>query len=386
MSRVAITGVGIVDALGNNYKDCFNNLLGDYDPIGAVTCVDFERYSNLKTKVGAELYTESLNCVEHFPLYMRAGLHTVTQALTDAQVSSTENVAVIFSTLVADSLTKIKYYDVLGSGKTKFPPKTMLEIQHDYLASVIAQQHNFNGPAVGMNTSCSTFLTSLDYARRLVDDYDYVVVGGSDTPVDPVHLFWFQQYHALSTDGSRPFDQKRNGFVLGNGAGCIILEREDRARARGAKIYGFVAGLGMASEASSLTGVNHTAARQALDRALKESNMSTVDAVNAHATSTVLGDELEYNVIKERLPNTPIYSVKGKIGHTMAACGVIELIYGLASMEFGIVPRNFNLTNPLANDEYLLTNNLYKPTNSFLKNSYAFGGRCASLIIQGDYE
>lgn len=383
MTRVAITGVGIVDPLGDNYKTCFDNLLNDTNPVVPITKINFEKYNNLKIRIGAELHMPS---EDRTPLYIRAAVHSVDQALSSAGLKPEKNVAVVYNTLGANSNFRIDYINSLEAGKSKFPPKAMLEIQLDYLAGYLAQHYNITGPSVSMNTSCSTFLNSLDYARRLVNEYDYVIVGGSDAVVDPVHVWWFQQFHALTQEHSRPFDQTRSGFLLGEGAGCIILESESRARARNAHIYGFVSGLGLASENSSLTGLNENAARESVVKALKEANVSTVDFISAHATSTVLGDELEYRVMKEYLPGVPMYSAKAKIGHTMAACGVIELIYGLASLEHNIVPRTFNLTRPLANDPVLLTKNLEKNCQSFLKNSYAFGGRCASVVIKGDYE
>ena len=383
MKRVAITGVGIVDALGNNYETCFENLLNDTDPIGPITKIDFEKYKNIKVRIAAELHLPS---EDQTSLYIRAAISSVDQALNSARLEPQKNVAVIYNTLGANSLFRIDYINALESGKNKFSPRHMLEIQLDYLAGHIAQHYGITGPSVSMNTSCSTFLNSLDYARRLIDEYDYVIVGGSDTVVDPAHVWWFQQFHALTQEHSRPFDQSRNGFVLGEGAGCLILESEDRARSRGAKIYGFVNGIGLATEQEGLTGLNENAAKESVARALKQSNMDTVDFISAHATSTILGDELEYAVMKEYLPGVPMYSAKAKIGHTMAACGAIELIYGLASLEHNIIPRTFNLTNPLADDPVLLTENLEKNCCSFLKNSYAFGGRCASVIIESDHE
>lgn len=383
MKRVAITGVGIVDALGNNYKTCFENLLNDTDPIGPITKIDFEKYNNIKIRIGAELHMESN---DRIPLYVRAAISSVDQAIESSGVTPGENVAIVYSTLGAGSVRNIDYVSALEYGKKKFSPRDMLEIQLDYLAGQISQHYKISGPSVSMNTSCSTFLNSLDYACRLVDEYDYVIAGGSDAIIDPLHVWWFQQFHALTQTHSRPFDQSRSGFVLGEGAGCLILESESKARARGAKIYGFINGIGLATELEGLTGLNKTAAKLAVSRALTQAGVSTVDFINAHATSTVLGDEIEYHVMKEYLPEVPMYSVKAKIGHTMAACGVIELIYGLASLENNIIPRTFGLTNPLADDPALLTKNLEKPCKTFIKNSYAFGGRSASIVVSKDYE
>jgi len=136
----------------------------------------------------------------------------------------------------------------------------------------------------------------------------------------------------------------------------------------------------------NLTGLNEIAAEMSVSQALKEAGMNTVDFISAHATATVLGDDIEYRVMKKYLPGVPMYSAKAKIGHALGACGALELIYGLASLEYNIIPRTFGLTNPLADDPALLTENLEKHCNSFIKNSYGFGGRCASVIVSKDYE
>jgi 3-oxoacyl-[acyl-carrier-protein] synthase II len=168
---------------------------------------------------------------------------------------------------------------------------------------------------------------------------------------------------------------------MGTGAGCIILEREDRAIARNAKIYGYVAGLSLTSESTSLTGSDGSSASLAIKRALNQAGLSTVDFVNAHATSTRMGDEIEYDAIVKHLPDVPITANKGKIGHTMAACGAIETIYSLLSFEHNVVPKIYNLANPIITDRNLLQHNIDKNCTSFLKNSFAFGGRSASLVV-----
>lgn len=386
MKRVAITGIGMIDSLGDNPKDCFENMLNEYNPTKNITKFDISKYPNIKINLASELKDDNKynvpKCEENRkPDYIKAALHSVSEAIKDSGISNSENVAVIYSSLNTCGSTKIDMIHALSSGKSKFSPKLLLENQLDYISGYISQTFGFTGMNTGMNTACSTSLSSLDYAVRLVDEYDYIIVGGSDTIVDPLHLYYFQQFQVLTNKCSQPFDKNRSGFLLGEGAGCIILESEEKALARNAKIYGYISGIGIASESQSQTGLNKDASKVSITRALKQSNVNSVDFVHAHATSTILGDEVEYRVIKELLPNTPIVSSKGKLGHTMGACGILELIYGLLSMENSIIPKNFNLNDPLEQDTNLLMVNLPKTCKSFLKNSFAFGGRCVSVVI-----
>lgn len=391
MERVAITGYGIADSLGYDIDTCFNNMLNDYDPVQECSSYNFNSYSNVKVKKASLINPSNIYDLSRCSAYstrsldyVKIALHSVNQALNVANLEPTENVAVIFNSLCSDLNPRIEFYDSLSKNKTKHSPRLLLETSLEYISGCVAQAFGFGGLNTCINGACASGLISLDYACKVIHEYDYVVVGGSDMMAGPATSYLFQQYQALTNDKSRPFDKYRNGFLFGEGAGCLILESESKAVKRGAKIHGFLSGIGIATELNSSTGVNKQSAAIATKKALATARVTSVDFINAHATSTILGDQIEYDVITQHVPNKPIFSAKGKIGHTMGACGIVEIIYGLAILKYGIIPKTFNLTNPLTDNCYLLTENTIKKCKSFIKNSYGFGGRSASVVITYD--
>ena len=237
-----------------------------------------------------------------------------------------------------------------------------------------------------MNAACATGLISLDYAVRIVNDYDFVVVGGADSMIDTMYMYSFNVLQALSQTYCRPFGADRDGFDMGEGAGCIIIETEERALARGAHIYGYIDGIAVANDYYSVTSPDPEGrgAELAMQTAWERAGCPNIDFVNAHATGTVAGDDVEYAAIRRLFKDAAIYSSKGKIGHTMAGCGIIELIHGISTFKYGVIPRTFNLSNKIADDELLLTQNLAKTSQVFIKNSFGFGGRCASVVVSKD--
>lgn len=391
--RVVITGIGIIDPLGANRHECFDNLINDFNPLSTIKSIetaDVNLYPNItvdvcfpvdKTKC---VYTDTT--VDKSHNYVKLAIHTVEQALKDAgnPELNTKNVATIYNSLGTSGETRTDFSSAIINNKKRYSPKGIMENLQDYIAGHIARTYQFTGIATSINSACATGVTSIDYARKLVEEYDFVIVGGSDCMVDSTHMFTFQSLQALSYTGSRPFSNMRDGFVMGEGAGCLILESEEKAIARGAKIYAYIEGIGIANDSYSQTSPDPEGkgAELAMRKALEEAEHPNIDFVNAHGTGTPVGDVVEYDAIRRLLPNAPIYSSKAKIGHTMAACGIIELIHGINSLETGLIPATYNLNDSIAPmDKNLLTENLQKECNTFLKNSFGFGGRCASIVI-----
>lgn len=388
-NRIVITGIGIVDPLGYNRDECYSNLINDYNPIKPVTKIDFSKHTNLKPLVAAE--TDSTKCVSKDPYfrkapsYIKQGLHVVEQALESAghPEELSKNAAVVFSSLGTTGDTRIDFSAAVLENKKRFNPSAILENLQDYFAGYIAISNKLTGIATSVNSACSTGIVGIDVARRLLDNHDFVIVGGSDSMVDVTHMFTFQCLQALTTDGSIPFDVNRNGFTMGEGAGCLILETEERAKQRGATIIAYIDGIGLSNDNFSPTSPDPegTGAELAMKRAHEEAGSPTIDFVSAHATGTPAGDVAEYKAIR-RLFDAPIFSSKGKIGHTMAGCGIIELIHGINILEGGTIPATFNLSTSIApEDVNLLTSNINKQSKTFIKNSFGFGGRCASIVI-----
>lgn len=393
--RVVVTGMGLIDALGESPEASYANYLADVNPLSDIIVPNqFNHKINQKKcfpsnrNVNVDFVPMSVR--KALPINARYALHATEQAIKDSGVQPSENVAVIFSSLAGGmeleelELSKIKYSE---GGKPS--PRNMIGIPIDYACSLISTLYKFKGNNTCMYSACATGIVSIDYAMKtlLEEDHDYVIVGAADAMINHTDLHFFNTIGALSNDdqpnASRPFDVTRNGFVMGDGAGALILEREDKALARGAKIYGVIGGIGIASDAynSVAPDPNGSAAKAAMRIAMRKASVSKVDYVNAHATSTPVGDQIEYESIYEVCGNVTTSSLKGKIGHTMAAAGIIETIYTLMMMNKGIICHNANLDQPLGDKINLITQPSSLNIFAALNNSFGFGGKCASICL-----
>jgi 3-oxoacyl-[acyl-carrier-protein] synthase II len=315
---------------------------------------------------------------------MLYGFYAVEQAMKMAKVPSTVNVAVVVSSVTGGNDLRWEQYLTRFQNK-RYPLKKSLNILHDALCSAISQQYEFTGVNLSLYSACATGLMSIDYGINLVNEYDYVVVGGADNGSNVIDISFFNSLQALSNH-SAPFDDKRDGFVIGSGAGALILESEEKARARGAPIHATVFSAGNASDGFDRTAPSGKGACLAMEKALINAKVDTVDFVNAHGTGTPAGDRVEYDSIIKVVGDKPIYSNKGKIGHTLAAAGVIETIYSIESMNKQILPPNFNFKNASYDvAQNLVRKPIYfdKKTAYTLNNSFGFGGKCSSMVVQG---
>lgn len=379
--RVCVTGYGIIDALGRDPSTNFDRLL---DPNEYSSSIDYSNvrhvYVNRGCTVDDAVEIPTGVPKTHLSKTMIYGIYATEQALKMANVPPTKNVAVILSSVTGGNELR---WEAQMSEK-RYSIKKSLNVMMDSLCSAVSQQHGFTGINMSLYSACSTGIVSIDYGMKIIDEYDYVVVGGSDHGVNPVDLSFFCQLNALGNISS-PFDDSRSGFVIGSGAGVLILESEEKAKARGATIHAYLYPAGNASDAYDRTSPSGAGAVLSMQKALKNAGQPQIDFVNAHGTSTPAGDEVEYNAIISTIGNVPIYSNKGKIGHTMAAAGVIETIYSIEAMKHGIIPHTHNLKTA----SFDLDHNLVKVPTAFnkthtytLNNSFGFGGKCSSMVIE----
>jgi 3-oxoacyl-[acyl-carrier-protein] synthase II len=244
-----------------------------------------------------------------------------------------------------------------------------------------------------MHSACSTGLTGIDYAIKQLefnDDLDAVIVGGADVPIEGFQVYYFQNLGALSLQpaeiASRPFDKDRSGFVAGEAAGTLIIEPLDKAKARGAKIYGIIKSVGIATAGNNDTAPdkNGDAAKLAVTRAIKQAGIQLADVgyINAHATGTKVGDDIEFYAMRELLPGTTMTANKGQIGHTLAASGIVETIYTVLALRDQISPPTVNLTNPIDVGINIPTKATVIATKYAIKNNFAFGGRAACAVLE----
>ena len=386
MNRVAVTGMGIIDTLGANPKECFDSMLDtsySHPPLFTHSRLEKHRQQPVfpvdRSKlVIPELRPTVFKNLEHCNLF---ALHTVEQALKQSGVKHSENVGVIGSSITLGNYFAMDTWNSMISETGRVRPKLLLNCAKDFMSGFISQHYGYKGLNTCIQAACATSMFSIDYAMRYVDEYDYVVCVISDHGVEEADVGFFRQLGAIGTK-SCPFDDDRDGFIMGEGSGAFILESEEKANKRNANIIAYLHTPGFGSDITSPTSPDPdgAGAKLSMRNALKDNNVSFV---NAHGTSTPMGDEIEYNAIKEVVGNVPIVSNKSKIGHTMGACGIIEAIYTIKSLQHGCIPNNHNISNCSFDTDGMITNKNRTTTGKMaLNNSFGFGGKCASQVIE----
>jgi 3-oxoacyl-[acyl-carrier-protein] synthase II len=278
-----------------------------------------------------------------------------------------------------------------------FIPGRIINLASGY----VSIEHGLKGPNHSVVTACSTGAHALGDAGRLIalGDADVMVAGGAESPVNRVALAGFAALRALSTGfndeparASRPYDKDRDGFVMGEGAGVVVLEALDHAKARGAKIYGELIGYGMSGDAYHITAPapDGDGAFRCMSAALKRAGMTAaeVDYINAHGTSTPMGDEIELGAVQRLVGNAAgrvsMSSTKSCIGHLLGAAGAVEAIFSILAIRDGIAPPTINLDNPSVETPIDLVAHQAREReiNVALSNSFGFGGTNASLVFR----
>jgi 3-oxoacyl-[acyl-carrier-protein] synthase II len=269
------------------------------------------------------------------------------------------------------------------------------------VAGYVSILHGLKGPNHAVVTACATGTHAIGDAARIIamGDAEVMVAGGAESPVNRIGVAGFAACRALTTGfndrpdaASRPYDRDRDGFVLGEGAGCVVLEDYEHARARGARIYAELIGYGMSGDAYHITAPtpDGDGAYRCMKMALKRSNtsVSDIDYVNAHGTSTPLGDEIELRAVERLLGNAganlSMSSTKSAIGHLLGAAGAVEAVYTILAMTHGVAPPTRNLDNPSVETSIDLVPHQARKReiNLALSNSFGFGGTNASLLFR----
>jgi 3-oxoacyl-[acyl-carrier-protein] synthase II len=397
MQPLSITGLGIVNSLGIGVEQTWKNLLHGETGIQTVTWDDkadrdfyFSEYlTKCPVNIGAPL-RELPDCPieefekdwRHLDPSIQIALHSTWQAVSDANLTS-KNVAVIFGS-IGSSHTRSQGCDAMARGRTKFPPRKTLNFELGHMTAIISRVFGFRGPSLMVHTACSTGLTAMDYAQRMLEtdpELDAVVIGGGDLPLEATSAMYFSNLQALSDTECKPFDVGRSGFALGEGAGAMVLERKN-----GKKSYADILSVAGVTVGEHETSPDHAglAAQQAALKAIKNASITPdqIDYINAHATGTVVGDIIEYNAMKNILPGRTMTANKGHIGHTICSSGIIETAYTALALRDQITPPVANLSEACGQGMYLpqraenLSNLRYA-----IKNNYAFGGRSMSVVL-----
>ena len=407
--RVVVTGLGCVSPVGNNVSQSWASLLAGQSGIAAITRFDASAFAcriagEVKgLDVSAVVSTKEAKTMDTFIKY---GLVAAAEAVADAGLptgdaldeAQAERIAcVIGSGIGGLPMIEETCADYAQRGPRRISPFFVPASIVNLLAGHVSIKFGFKGPNLTLATACSTGLHCIGQGARLIQygEADVVVAGGAESTVSPLGVGGFAAMRALSTRNddpaaaSRPWDKDRDGFVLGEGAGILVLEDYERAKARGAKIYAELAGFGMSGDASHITAPNVDGPRRAMQAALRDAglNASDLDYVNAHGTSTPLGDINETNAIKaafgEQARKLVISSTKSMTGHLLGGAGGIESIFTVLALHHQKVPPTINLhtPDPECDLDYCANTARDVRLQAALKNNFGFGGTNGSLVF-----
>ncbi len=411
LKRVVVTGLGALTPIGNNKDDYWNALLAGKSGCAPVTYFDTEHF---KTKFACELKNYNVSDffdrkearkTDKFAQYaMVASDEAIIDAKLDLDTIDKFRVGVIWGAGIGgiDTFQTEVTNFATGNGTPRFNPFFIPKMIADIAPGNISIKHGFMGPNYTTVSACASsanaIIDALNYIR--LGHCDVIVTGGSEATINEAGMGGFNAMHALSTrnespeTASRPFDATRDGFVLGEGAGALVLEEYEHAKARGARIYAELAGGGLSSDAYHMTaphpdGIGVTAVMKncLANAGLKPED---VDAINTHGTSTPLGDVAELKAITRvfgnHAKNININSTKSMTGHLLGAAGAIEAIASILSMQHGIVPPTINHTTVDENIDPSLNLTLNKAqkrtVNVAMSNTFGFGGHNACVVFK----
>ncbi len=418
-----VTGLGAVTPLGVNVRSTWTNILAKKCAIGNI---HFNApYDKLPSTVGAQVDRESeefksmqeeviTNARAQEPGFIQFALCAANEAVLDSsiheEISSGKidpsRCGVAIGSGIGSSVQEVSdAHDLVkAKGIRRLSPYFVPRLLINLAAGHVSIAHNLRGPNHSAVTACASGAHSIGDAARLIayGDADVMVAGGTESSMSGLSFAGFSRLKALSTNfnnqpekASRPFDQHRDGFVMGEGAGVVVLEEFEQAKARGANIYAELQGYGLSGDSFHLTAPaeDGRGAKAAMKAALANSGIQSdqVDYINAHATSTPLGDQIESEAIAHvfgRTENKPaVSSTKGAIGHLLGAAGAVEAIMTILSIHHQVVPPTCNLDTPdvpegvLDKIDLVTTPNESRQVRAAVSNSFGFGGTNASLLF-----
>ena len=408
--RVVVTGLGIVSPVGSTVDSAWSSIIAGRSGIAPITRFDVSRFSTRFGGAVADFDVEqylSSKDARKMDAFMHYGFAASRQAIEDAGIEITAENAHRVGVAVGAGIGGIEtiersfraYLDAEESPRKISPffiPGSIINM----VSGHVSIHYGMTGPNLSLVTACTTATHSIGIAGRTIQygDADVMVAGGAEMATTPLGLGGFCSARALSqrnddpARASRPWDRDRDGFVLGDGAGCVVLEEFEHARARGARIYGELAGFGMSGDAHHITAPpeDGEGARQCMVNALRDAGMrpEEVDYINAHGTSTPLGDKGETLAIKrafgDHARKVAVSSTKSMTGHLLGAAGGVEAIFSLLAMRDGVLPPTINHDNPDPDCDldYVPNEARQARVRVALSNSFGFGGTNGSLLFR----
>ncbi len=405
--RVVVTGLGMVSPLGLNVDETWKAILAGKSGVARIEQFDA---SDISCQISASvknfdpLVYMTEKEARKKDIFIQYGIAAAVEAMQDAGLVVTEDNADRIGVAIGSGIGGLPMIAkstqiLLESGPRKISPFFIPGAIINMISGIISIMYNLRGPNIAVVTACTTGTHNIGLAARTIayGDADVMVAGGSEMATTKLGVSGFAAMRALSTrndapeKASRPWDKDRDGFILGDGAGVLILESLEHATARGAKIYAEVTGFGMSGDASHITTphAEGLGASNSMNAAIKDAGLKPedIDYINAHGTSTQVGDELEVKAVKrtfgEHSYKLAVSSTKSMIGHLLGAAGAVEAIFSILAIRDQIAPPTMNLDNPSEGcDLNFVANKAQKMRiRTALSNSFGFGGTNGTLLF-----
>ena len=403
--RVVITGLGCVSPVGNSVADAWNAILAGKSGIATITKFDATPFS---TNFAGEVKNFNIEDyipgkeARHMDTFIHYGVAAGMQAMRDSGLVVTEENADRMGVIVGSGigglpLIEDTHAELTNRGPRRispfFVPASIINMISGHLSII----YGLKGPNMAIVTACSTGLHSIGVAGRMIEygDADVMIAGGAESTISPLGLGGFASARALSSrnddpaTASRPWDKDRDGFVLGEGAGVMVLEEYEHAKARGARIYAELLGFGMSGDAYHITAPNMDGPRRSMVNALKSAEIAAdqVQYLNAHGTSTPLGDKNETEAVKaafgSHAKKLTVNSTKSMTGHLLGGAGGLESVFTVLALHHQISPPTINIFNqdPECDLDYCANTAREMPIQYAMKNNFGFGGTNGTLIF-----
>jgi 3-oxoacyl-[acyl-carrier-protein] synthase II len=408
--RVVVTGLGCVSPVGNTVAESWASLLAGTSGIETITSFDT---SALAVKFAGQV--KGFNVADYMPekearhmdRFIHLGLAAADQAVKDAGLPTGEALDPELATRIGVNIgsgigglpmIEETHSEMLNRGPRRISPFFVPASIINMISGHVSIRYGYQGPNIAVVTACTTGLHAIGVSARMIEsgDADVMVAGGAESCVSPLGVGGFAAARALSTrnddpkTASRPWDKDRDGFVLGEGGGVLVLEEYEHAKKRGAKIYAELAGFGMSADAYHMTAPNVDGPRRSMAAALRNAgiNADEVDYLNAHGTSTPLGDANETNAIKlalgEHAKKVVVNSTKSMTGHLLGGAGGIESVFTVLAIHHQKSPPTINIFNqdPECDLDYCANEARDMKIEVALKNNFGFGGTNGSLVFR----
>jgi 3-oxoacyl-[acyl-carrier-protein] synthase II len=403
--RVVVTGLGLISPVGNSVATAWSNVLAGKSGIATITKFDHAplsvHFAGEVKDFNVEDYVSAKEA-RHMDHFIHYGIAAGTQALRDSGIEVSEANAERIGVMVGSGIGGLPMIEdtgaeLLARGPRRISPFFVPGSIINMISGHLSILFNLKGPNIAAATACTTGLHSIGLAARLIQagDADVMLAGGAESTISTLGVGGFAAARAVSTrnddptTASRPWDKDRDGFVLGEGAGVMVLEEYEQARARGAKIYCELVGFGMSGDAYHMTAPNMDGPRRCMVNALRDAglNPDQINYINAHGTSTPLGDKNETEAIKAALGDhakkVVINSTKSMTGHLLGGAGGLEAVFTVLALHHQKSPPTINIFNqdPECDLDYCANTARDLSINYAVKNNFGFGGTNGTLIF-----